>query len=183
MDAELDNKLCQKYPKIFKDRYADMRTTAMCWGFEHDSGWYNILDKLCANIQGHIDWARQQRLSSIKYNRALKRALRGDKSRLIEYYTLRGQVTEWTMERVDADIARAEYRKVEDKVPQVVAVQVKEKFGTLRFYYNGGNRYIDGLVSMAESMSAVTCEVCGNQGKSTGGGWIKTVCVNHVDSY
>ena len=29
MTTELDNKLCTKYPKIFADRHADMRTTAM----------------------------------------------------------------------------------------------------------------------------------------------------------
>jgi hypothetical protein len=65
------------------------------------------------------------------------------------------------------------------EVAQVTLDQVKEKFGTLRFYYTGGDDYIDGLVSMAESMSGVTCETCGNPGKSTGGGWIKTVCEAH----
>lgn len=64
-------------------------------------------------------------------------------------------------------------------VLQVTVDQVKEKFGTLRFYYTGGDDYVRGLVSMAESMSGVTCESCGNPGKSTGGGWIKTVCEAH----
>ena len=64
-------------------------------------------------------------------------------------------------------------------VPQVTLDQVKEKFGTLRFYYTGGDDYIRGLVSMAESMSGVTCETCGNPGTSTRGGWIKTVCKEH----
>jgi hypothetical protein len=62
------------------------------------------------------------------------------------------------------------------QVPQVTLDQVKEKFGTLRFYYTGGDEYIRGLVSMAESMSAVTCESCGNPGEQTRGGWIKTTC-------
>jgi hypothetical protein len=66
--------------------------------------------------------------------------------------------------------------KKEQVVPQVTLDQVKEKFGTLRFYYTGGDEYISGLVSMAESMSAVTCESCGNPGEQTGGGWIKTTC-------
>ena len=65
------------------------------------------------------------------------------------------------------------------EVAQVTLDQVKEKFGTLRFYYTGGDDYISGLVTMAESMSGVTCESCGNPGKSTGGGWIKTVCEAH----
>jgi len=61
-------------------------------------------------------------------------------------------------------------------VPQVILDQVKEKFGTLRFYYTGGDDYISGLVSMAEAMSGVTCEGCGNVGERKGGGWVHTYC-------
>ena len=64
-------------------------------------------------------------------------------------------------------------------VPQVTLDQVKEKFGTLRFYYTGGDDYIRGLVSMAESMSGITCETCGKPGTRTGGGWVKTACKEH----
>ena len=64
-------------------------------------------------------------------------------------------------------------------VRQVTLDQVKEKFGTLRFYYSGGDDTIRGMVSMAESMSSVTCEECGKPGTSTSGGWIKTVCKEH----
>ncbi len=65
-------------------------------------------------------------------------------------------------------------------VPQVVAEQVKEKFGTLRFYYRGGDDAIDGMVRMAESMSSVTCEECGAPGHQRDGGWIKTLCDAHA---
>jgi len=61
-------------------------------------------------------------------------------------------------------------------VPQVTLDQVKEKFGTLRFYYTGGDDIIDGMVRMAESMSGVTCEGCGNVGERKGGGWVHTYC-------
>jgi hypothetical protein len=67
----------------------------------------------------------------------------------------------------------------EEKVPQVVAVQVKEKFGTLRFYYNGGDDIVDGMVRMAESWSAVACEECGAPGTQNSRGWIKTLCETH----
>jgi len=62
---------------------------------------------------------------------------------------------------------------------QVTVDQVKEKFGTLRFYYTGGDDYIRGLASMAESMSGVTCEECGNLASTNypePGGWISTIC-------
>lgn len=65
------------------------------------------------------------------------------------------------------------------EVPQVVAVQVKEKFGGLRFYYEGGDDHIHGMVRMAESWAAVTCEECGAPGVARHGGWIKTLCDTH----
>jgi hypothetical protein len=67
------------------------------------------------------------------------------------------------------------------QVPQVVADQVKEKFGGLRFYYHGGDDYIHGLVSMAESWAENTCEECGLLGKVRHGGWIKTLCDKHEE--
>lgn len=54
--------------------------------------------------------------------------------------------------------------------------QIKEKYGTLRVYFSGGDEYIEGLVSMAEAMSGKTCEACGQPGKPTKGGWITTLC-------
>ena len=72
-------------------------------------------------------------------------------------------------------------RPVPDVIPQVTVDQVKEKFGTLRFYYTGGDDYIDGLVSMAESMSGVTCEECGNPGSTVGRGWLTTLCEKHAE--
>lgn len=127
MNTELDKQLCEKYPKIFAGRNRPMTETAMCWGFEHGDGWFNIIDQLCSNIQHYINWKNK-----------------------------------------DTEV-----------VPQVVATQVKEKFGTLRFYYDGGDEYIRGLVSMAEAMSEVTCDQCGAPGRARRGGWIRTLCDLH----
>jgi hypothetical protein len=69
------------------------------------------------------------------------------------------------------------------QVPQVVATQVKEKFGGLRFYYDGGDDHISGMVRMAESWAANTCEECGAVGKLRTGGWIRTLCDHHENEY
>lgn len=69
------------------------------------------------------------------------------------------------------------------QVPQVVATQVKEKFGGLRFYYEGGDDIIDGMVRMAESWASVTCEECGSPGTTRGPGWIRTLCDHHEAEY
>ena len=59
------------------------------------------------------------------------------------------------------------------------ATQVKEKWGGLRFYVQGSNDYIDGIIDLAESMSYLICSKCGN--KTTPQkkrGWIYTLCDN-----
>jgi len=159
MRKELDTLLCEKYPKIFRDRNAPINQTCMSWGFDCGDGWFNIIDMLCANIQSHIDNAAKQRQWAIEWNNQVNDP---------DY--------DWSDKK---SFAERKERPVPELLDQVVAVQVKEKFGTLRFYYNGGDNYIDGLVCMAESMSAVTCEVCGNPGTGHDGGWIRTLCEEH----
>jgi hypothetical protein len=186
MRKELDEALCKKYPKIFRDRNGNMRDTARCRGFECRDGWYNILDKACSLIQGHIDYTRAQRARALRYNRALRRAVRGDVRPLQMHFTYGENVTEPSdygikeAAKVLEDI-EPQCKRVPEACPQVVATQIKEKFGTLRFYYWGGDDYCRGVESMAESMSAVTCEVCGSPGKLRNGGWIQTLCDEHAN--
>lgn len=156
MRKELDEALVAKYPLIFRDRHADPSKTCMYWGFDCGDGWYNIIDALCANIQNHID----NRLDNIERTKKWNANVNNP-----DY--------EWT-----AIVERKE-RPVPEPVEQVVAIQVKEKFGGLRFYYMGGDEYIRGLENMAESMSYRTCEVCGAPGTSTKGRWIRTLCEEH----
>jgi hypothetical protein len=66
-------------------------------------------------------------------------------------------------------------------VPQVVVEQIKEKFGGLRFYYQGGDDNVHGMVRMAESWAANCCEECGAPGVRRGGGWIRTLCDKHEE--
>jgi len=127
MKRELDQLLCQRYPKMMVNRNKSMIETCMCWGFDCGDGWFNILDQLMANIQNHLDWKNKNSLV----------------------------------------------------VEQVTLDQVKEKFGTLRFYYSGGDDTIDGMVRLAESMTSVTCEVCGSPGTQNSSGWITTLCEMH----
>lgn len=65
-------------------------------------------------------------------------------------------------------------------VQQVVAVQVKEKFGGLRFYVDGGDDTINNWIQFAENLSNRTCEVCGAPGRMRGKGWYFTACVDHA---
>ncbi len=68
---------------------------------------------------------------------------------------------------------------IPEEISPVVVAQIKEKFGGLRFYYDGGDDYVRGLVTMAELWADATCEECGKPGKSRTGGWVKTLCDEH----
>lgn len=65
------------------------------------------------------------------------------------------------------------------KIEQVVVAQVKEKFGGLRFYADGTDATIDGMIWFADEMSYHICEVCGAKGETNGTGWTRTTCEEH----
>ena len=67
------------------------------------------------------------------------------------------------------------YNKKNQKAP-VYAVQVKEKFGGLRFYVTSAPKWIWNLISEAEEKSYHICEWCGKPGKQRSTGWILTLC-------
>jgi hypothetical protein len=174
MKQELDKLLCEKYPKMMVNRNKNMQETCMCWGFECGDGWFNILDQLMGNIQHHIDWKEKQRNGAIKYNEMAAQAKAGNFDLFEE--DMKALPNDEFKEKRLAEIVAGDFRKLPEVIPQVTLDQVKEKFGTLRFYYTGGDDYISGMVSLAESMTGVTCEGCGNIGERRGGGWVHTYC-------
>ncbi len=95
----------------------------------------------------------------------------------------------WIIEDVDAQLVYLD--------PDYEINQVKEKFGTLRYYYSSSAEsmvqdIMDAVIRYAEYLSANTCEVCGNSSTvsnsekgvkfdstavlKVSGGWYKTIC-------
>jgi hypothetical protein len=163
MNEQLDKQLCEKYPLLFKDRNADMRTTAMCWGFAHGDGWFNIIDTLCWHLHHKYDDSKS------RYEFLVSRL---GKSRF-------GENNKHIVTQEDIDDAKVRMDEEAERVPTVV--QVKEKFGTLRFYIQAGTDEHYNYISFAESMSGRTCETCGSPGKRLGRGWIYTACEVHAE--
>ena len=122
MKRELELKLVDKYPKIFEGvKEKDPRKSLMAFGFECGDGWYDIIDRLCADLMTLGVGAK--------------------------------------------------------------ALQVKEKYGTLRFYcsFTGflDKETVDlawERVTQAEIESGGICEYCGEKGKSRGTSWLRTLC-------
>jgi hypothetical protein len=64
--------------------------------------------------------------------------------------------------------------------------QVKEKFGTLRFYWENDipdkvlARLAEDVVAQAEWRSGQVCDTCGAYGRLRGKGWLYTSCKEHA---
>jgi hypothetical protein len=160
MRKELDEALCAKYPLIFKDRHENMQHTAMCWGLECGDGWYNLIDVLCGLLTSEYRGAKS------RYEYLMEAGVGG-----ILYGTK-------TVTQEAIDEAKVKLDEETLKVP--VAVQVKEKFGGLRFYVQAATDKHYNYISFAESMSYHTCEECGNPGKTYTDGWHTTLCDIHA---
>jgi hypothetical protein len=182
---ERDKALVKKYPKLYAQRHKSMQETCMCWGFEIGEGWMSIIESLSALIQNHINGSRRERARHLKYKRLYKRAMAGDTRGLEHYYNGRdGNPTSFTKECVARDLEHPPYlwtAETLEACPQVIVTQVKEKFGGLRFYYCGGDSYINGAVQLAEYLCEKTCEECGNPATHINqSGWMATLCENHA---
>lgn len=60
------------------------------------------------------------------------------------------------------------------------AVQIKQKFGGLRYYLNYEDDYVSDQIRLSEILSNNTCENCGSPGIHRNiRGWIVTLCDVH----
>jgi hypothetical protein len=127
MQKALEQKLVERWPTWF-DTEGDVRYTAMPWGFTHDDGWFDILWRLCEDLEPLV-----------------------------------------------AEFEAAGGHKFE-------VLQVKEKFGGLRFYVNHKSDAIRQRIEAAIEESFHNCEICEKPGNLREYGLIKTLCDEHAPS-
>jgi hypothetical protein len=175
--------LMDKYPDLF---YKNEEGKPVCHcGVWVPEGWYTIVDELCGCIQAYI-----------------KGTSRSERKVLSKWYyfwnTLRVSVKEFHLflilklfKRLNTSKFNAPWIKLENKInrkavrhvkyvytypPEVKIGQIKEKFGGLRFYIDGGDKEVQGMISFAEYLCSKTCEVSGNKGElCVRGSWFKTL--------
>jgi hypothetical protein len=89
------------------------------------------------------------------------------------------------LDRALARIAAAVAR--EGGESEIKIAQIKEKYGTLRLYFDGSKLTDKALakvheaIDLAEARSACTCEECGAEGRLYDrGGWYLTRCPDHA---
>ena len=117
--------MVERWPTWFNTE-GDVRDTAMPRGFEHDDGWFDILWRLCEDLEPMV-----------------------------------------------AEFERTTGRQFE-------VLQVKEKFGGLRFYVTcRKEEAIRQRIGTAAQESFRTCEICGQPGILREDGRIKILCDEH----
>jgi hypothetical protein len=142
--------LIKKYPHLFPKH---RETGEPFFYFECGDGWYDLIECLFAQINGHSqNWEYYP------------------KTRQEKYLDVGKEVPKYITEYLE---------KHPEKLKDFHVEQVKEKFGGLRFYTTYVNDEIQGGIDFAEEMSFRICEDCGNPGKVYGGSWIVTRCEAH----
>lgn len=83
---------------------------------------------------------------------------------------------------IDTLCERLQHETDHNNAPQIIASQVKEKFGALRFYVrNGATDEQWGMIAMAEAMSSRICDECGKPAQRLGNDlWVRTRCPEHA---
>jgi len=183
MTKDLEWNLVRRFPVLYQDFTSPMTQTAMCWGFEHGDGWNGIIWMLSLAIEEELgySWWRSRLF-------LWKKAAARRWNDMI--YTLSPVVQDkWRFEgdgtkenpyrQVMAEKGRARWPWLKRLVwfPDTgfAVSQVKEKYGTLRFYCTGNNTIFQ-YTQWAEYLSSVICEECGKPGKLREGGWLRTLC-------
>jgi hypothetical protein len=182
MKPELVDKLVADYPKIFEYYGKKDTRQPIAWGIDIGDGWYELVNRLCHLIQHHIDSANDQRRYAEEHNKMVLDARDGDFTLFDEKHKDHPNRDYVEKMREATQIGAEKLRSVPAEIKQVKAAQVKEKFGGLRFYVDGGDEYVHGAIQLAEMMSTVMCEECGAPGRvgnHTGKGWYFTACEQH----
>jgi hypothetical protein len=119
MRKDLERRLVERWPTWFNTE-GNIRHTLMPQDFNHDDGWFDILWRLCEDLEPRV-----------------------------------------------AEFAAADGFQFE-------VLQVKEKFGGLRFYVNCRRNFpIRHRIDAAIQESLHTCEICGQPGELRKGSWLR----------
>ncbi len=120
MHPALDKLLVEQHPLLYRDYTANIRNSAMPWGFCVGDGWFYLI------------WELSQKLET-------------------------------------------ELQKMSESY-KPCASQVKEKFGTLRFYMTAETNAMSKAIQHAETRSSKECEQCGQPGIVNGKFWLQCLC-------
>jgi hypothetical protein len=205
MKQELQENLFRKFPHLYTDRTKPMTQTCMCWGIDCGDGWYKLIYDLSENLEKLIvqyikehpktlcnvcNCAKEEHYGCLSYSPGKCLSIKKTPRYQIKYWVSPGKnLFQKAYRKVFKFFVRAAnivlgvffYKlhscwceKYDAIYPR--ASQVKEKFGTLRFYMTSHSEEMHELIDQAEAISGKTCENCGGPGRLNNSGWISCLC-------
>lgn len=168
MDADLEKKLCKRFPLLFRGRYLSLRQNLMSFGCECGDGWFRIIYGACLGLEEEINklypWWFRKLFVPIKLFEEKWNALMWKLPEFLQKTTEFGKCARFLM--------------YTGEIPMFT--QIKEKYGTLRLYMTSTSDEMDEYTDAAEKASHNTCETCGKYGQVRGGGWLYCACDEHA---
>lgn len=123
------------------------------------SGWNKIVNELLDNLDKLRPWYLPRMLLNIMYYLAYGNSIVITRSRF------------W---------ARIFDKYIYPKINYLRITDIKEKYGTLRIYYNGGNNLVNLLIDCTTLLSESICYECGSYDSNCEiipiNGWYTNVC-------
>lgn len=203
--SEFAKKLMVQYPSLFYTNEHDQPIMPEC-GIYCPVGWEPIVESLCEAIVEHVGDgfsfeykpimfdALRRKLWKIFFT-PIQRLLNPARSLYLKEYPLfplsedvmaarkknkiRSFICYKILNKLKGFVCPIASRKV--KVPAVKIGQIKEKFGTLRFYYDGGDDAVRGMCAYANILSSKTCQESGEPGALCKRGiWYKTLSTKNA---
>lgn len=192
---KFEEMIMEKYPQLFN--VVDGKVMPASCGISCPPGWHNLVDILCSTIVSHtkgkdciptknvwtlFKYALYKKLWIRIHNtihpfvdpwkHCKGRALTRTQSQVIE------ATRKYKLHRILSNITRKLMPNRFNFVarPEIKIAQIKEKFGGLRFYYDGGDARVAGMVDLAENLSMKICQETGESGETrVKNGWWATL--------
>jgi hypothetical protein len=144
MNRDNTEKLIKAFPLLYSGHKRSIQESLIPFGFEHDDGWFDIIWRLSSKIEPLIEkYIEEAKVSGTERCR-------------------------WCLCFRDAHVEKGCSQENHEHcrgfdLAHPEAFQVKEKYGTLRFYMSISTQEIEDLIEKAEEESETTCEYCGTQ--------------------
>jgi len=164
MSPELEHKLIEKYPDLFKGRHKPITESLMAFGAEFQDGWYKIFDDLCeylTHLSGHEKLVKLKPELVTKKNHGymyVKCPTISFTQVKEKYGTMR---VYWMGDGID------NWDEIESKIDP--------SFNTENLFSDYYDR-IENAIDYAGFLSGKTCEVCSEPGKVYTNGWCMSRC-------
>lgn len=164
-------RIVEKYPLCFTDGFP-------ACGISCPVGWRPLVENLIVVISDYMHYPkyvlrfpRASRLFTKIHNRLFDWIFPFPPNKILTVKEFDSLKSKFPVRYFLLKVEKKIYQKLEfvhqtvaQKIEPISVIQIKEKFGTLRFYYSGGDQQVAGMVRVAEHLSATICQNSGEHG-------------------